>query len=137
MTEIIKTDSRYLHGEDLFVNGEPVRVTMTVKDVGDKNTAKSEDGRVIEGWPVTFEERPKVLVLNETNRKLATAAMGTNVRSEWKGKPLTFWPYVGNWLGQKNVLAVRIVLKPKTRHAFIKPQDWGNPVPGKGAPTHD
>lgn len=125
MTEIIKTDSRYLHGEDLQRDGVWLEFTLTIKAVDDKDSAKSEEGTSIEGWPVTFEESPKILVLNVTNTRLAIAAMGTNERAKWPGKPLTVYPAMGSWFGQRDVYAVRVRVPEGVPRPFIQPKIMG------------
>ncbi len=125
MSELIKTDSRYLHGEDLQRDGVWLDFTLTVKAVADKDSAVAEDGNVIKGWPVTFEESPKILVLNKTNTQLAIAAVGTNVRETWAGKSLTVYPVIGSWFGQRDVVAVRVRVPDGTPRPFIQPSSLG------------
>jgi hypothetical protein len=125
MTNIIKTDSRYLHGEDLQRDGSWQEFKLTVKSIGDQDSEKSEEGVTIKGWPVTFEETPKILVLNVTNTRLAIASMGTNERAKWPGKTLTVYPAIGNWFGQKDVYAVRVRVPNGLPRPFIQPKIFG------------
>ena len=126
MTELIKTDSRYLHGEDLRRGGEPCEVTLTVKEVGDRDSAKTETKQIIKGWPVHFEGTDKILVLNGTNTKLAVAAMDSNERADWIGKKLTVYPAVlDECFGQKNVICVRVRVPKGIAKPFIMPKHLG------------
>ena len=123
--QIIKTDSRFLHGEDLQKDGKWQEFTLTIKEVKPKDSMKAKDGTIVPGWPVIFEESPKILVLNKVNTRLAISAVETNVASEWAGKKLTIYPVIGSWFGQSDVYAVRIrVAKGKPR-PFIQPKIMG------------
>lgn len=126
MSDLIKTDSRYLHGEDLRRGDKPCDFSLTIKVVGEKDSAKSEQGKEIKGWPVTFVETEKVLVLNGTNTKLAVAALQTNSRDDWIGKKLTLFPSVlAECFGQKNVLCVRVRVPDGHPKPFIMPKHLG------------
>jgi len=125
MTDIIKTDSRFLHGEDLRRDGKFCEFTLTIKQVDDENSAIAADKQVIEGWPVHFEETPKIAVLKKTNLKLAIAALETNARSKWVGRKLTVYPVKGNWFKQTDVLAVRVRVPKGIPKPFIRPVDLG------------
>jgi hypothetical protein len=132
MTDIIKTDSRFLHGEDLQREGKWQEFTLTIKDVQEKDSMKSEEGQKIDGWPISFEETPKILVLNTTNTRLAICAIGTNLRSEWPGKKLTVYPVIGSWFGQRDVYALRVRVPAGTPRPFIQPSVLGRDLTKKG-----
>ena len=126
MTDLIKTDSRYLHGEDLRRGDSPCDVTLTIKSVGEKDSAKSQAGQVINGYPVEFEESSKVLVLNGTNTKLSIAALGSNSRADWIGKKLTLFPAaLDECFGQRNVMCVRVRVPDGKPRPFIMPRHLG------------
>ena len=136
MTDLIKTDSRYLHGEDLRRGGTPCDVTMVVKEVADKDSAKTETKQVIKGWPVHFEKTDKILVLNGTNTKLAIAAMGSNDRGDWIGKKLTVYPAVlDECFGQQNVICVRVRVPDGMPKPFIMPRHLGKDMTSHGSNT--
>lgn len=124
-TEIIKTDSRYLHGEDLRRDGVWMEFQLTIKAVDDEDSAMTKDEQVIPGWPLHFSETPKILVIKKTNVRLAIAALETNARSKWVGKKLTVYPVKGNWFGQTDVVAVRIRVPKGIPKPFIKPSNLG------------
>lgn len=126
MSDIIKTDSRYLHGEDLRKGDQPCEFALTIKSVEEKDSATSETKQVLEGYPVSFEETEKILVLNATNTKLAIAALGTNSRAAWLGRKLTLFPSVlAECFGQKNVLCVRVRVPDGQPKPFIMPKHMG------------
>lgn len=125
MSEIIKTDSRFLHGEDLQKDGKWQDFTLTIKSVGELDSVRAEDKTIVPGWPLTFEETPKILVLNKTNTKLAIAAVGTNVSAEWPGKKLTVYTVKGSWLGQSDVYALRVRVPKGKPRPFIQPRLLG------------
>ncbi len=125
-TDIIKTDSRYLHGEDLRKGDAPCEFSLTIKDVGEKDSAKSQTKQTIKGYPVTFEQTEKILVLNGTNTKLAVAALGTNSRAAWVGKKLILFPCVlEECFGQSNVICVRVRVPAGKPKPFILPRHMG------------
>lgn len=124
--DIIKTDGRYLHGEDLRKGDKPCEVTLTIKAVGEKDSAKSRQGQVAPGWPITFAETDRILVLNGTNTKLAIAAMQTNSRKQWVGKKLTLFPAVlAECFGQRDVICVRVRVPKGVPKPFIMPKHMG------------
>ncbi len=142
MTEIIKTDSRYLHGEDLQRDGVWREFTLTIKDVGEEHSATTKDDgktkpRIIPGYPVYFEETPKVLVLKSgkgvrsINLSFAIAALGTNRRQDWIGQKLTVYPAMGNWFGQTDVVAVRIRVPEGQGRPFVSPAALGVDLTGR------
>jgi len=122
----IKDDSKYLHGVDLRRGNKPCEFSLTIKSVDEKDSAISETKQVIKGYPVAFEETEKIVVLNGTNVKLAVAALGTNSRSEWIGRKLTFYPSVlTECFGQKNVLCLRVRVPDDQPRPFIMPKHLG------------
>ena len=122
----ITADGRFLHGEDLRDASGWREVTLTVKAVGDKGSEQSADRRAIEGYPVYFEEREKVLVLNRTNTKLGIAAMGTKERDQWKGQKLTLYPaMLDECFGQQDVVCVRVRVPDGVPKPFILPRHLG------------
>lgn len=123
--DIIKTDSRFLHGEDLKRDGKWCEFALTIKAVGDENSMKTEQGQVIPGWPVTFNETEKTAVLKGSNLRLAIAALKTNARSKWIGRRLTVYPVVGDWFGQRDVCAVRVRVPEGIPRPYIKPHILG------------
>ena len=128
----ITADGRFLHGEDLRDASGWREVTLTVKAVGDKGSEKSADKRAIEGYPVYFEERDKVLVLNRTNTKLGIAAMRTKERDKWVGQKLTLYPAMlaskkddKPVFGQRNIVCVRVRVPEGVPRPYVMPQHLG------------
>ena len=123
----ITADGRFLHGEDLRnKDGWFVEVTLTVKCVGDRDSEKDESKRAIPGWPVYFEERDKILILNRTNTKLGIAAMGTKQREEWAGRKLTLYAAtLKKCFGQTNVVCIRVRVPAGRPKPFIMPEHLG------------
>ena len=126
MSDEIRTDSRYLHGDDLRRDGNWADIKLIVESVGERDSAKDSQGKIIPGWPVTFEKTDKVLVMNQTNTKLAVAAIGTNKRSEWVGMPLTVYPAIlDNCFGQTDVICLRIRVPDGVPKSFVSPKHMG------------
>lgn len=123
--QIIKDDSRFIHGEDLQRGGKWFEITLTIKSVGDKDSMKSQDGKVIPGFPVHFTETEKIAVLKGSNVRLLKAALKTADRSEMAGKKLTLYPVKGNWFGQTDVAAVRVRVPAGVAKPFIQKQHLG------------
>jgi len=123
--QIIKDDSRFIHGEDLQRGGKWSDITLTIKSVGDENSMKSKQGQVIEGYPVHFVETTKVAVLRKSNVRLLKAALKTNDREKMVGQKLTLYPVKGDWLGQKDVIAVRVRVPEGNAKPLIQKQHLG------------
>lgn len=131
MTDLIKDDSRYLHGEDLQKGGRWCEFTLTIKSVGEKDSATAQDGTKIEGYPITFLETEKILVIKKTNVKLAKAALGSSSRKGWVGMSITLHPVKGDWFQQHNVLAVRVRVPEGRPRPFIRKKDYGIDITGE------
>ena len=125
MSDIIKDDSRFIHGEDLCRDGKWSDVTLTIKQVGEKDSMKSMSGQVIAGFPFSFEGTEKLAVFKGGNVRLLKAALGTSDRSQMIGKKLTLYPTIGDWFGQKGVLAVRVRVPEGVAKPFIPIKDLG------------
>lgn len=124
-SQIIKTDSRFLHGEDLRRDGKWCEFSLTVKSVGEKDSIKSEDKSTVEGYPFTFEETDKIAVLKGSNIRLAQAALETSDRTQMTGKKLIVYPVMGNWFGQRDVIALRVRVPQGMPRPFIQPKNLG------------
>lgn len=123
--QIVKDDSRFIHGEDLQRGGKWSDVTLTIKSVGDKDSMKAEDKSTIEGYPLSFVETEKMAVMRGCNVRLMKAALQTNDRSQMIGKKITLYPTKGNWFGQTNVIAVRVRVPDGVAKPFIPIQHLG------------
>lgn len=123
--QIIKDDSRFIHGEDLQRGGKWSDITLTIKSVGDKDTMKAKDGKVIPGFPVFFQETDKIAVLKGSNIRLLKSALQTADRLQMAGKKLTLYPAKGTWFGQSDVVAVRVRVPEGVARPFIQKQHLG------------
>lgn len=123
--QIIKDDSRFIHGEDLQRNGKWADITLTIESVGEQDSMKAKDGKVIPGYPVFFKETKKIAVLKGSNVRLLKAALGTSNRAEMAGQKLTLYPVKGDWFGQTNVAAVRVRVPEGNAKPFIQRQHLG------------
>lgn len=124
-SQIIKDDSRFIHGEDLQVNGRWSDITLTIKSVGEKDSMLSKEERAIPGFPVYFAETPKIAVLKGVNLRLLKAALSTADRRQMAGKKLTLYPVKGNWFGQRDVVAVRVRVPAGVAKPFIQAKSLG------------
>lgn len=123
--QIIKDDSRFIHGEDLQRNGKWSDVTLTIKSVGDKDSMKAKSGQTIEGHPFHFVETEKVAVFKGCNIRLVKAVLGIQNREQMPGKKITLYPVKGNWFGQEGVCAVRVRVPDGQPRPFITKKDLG------------
>ena len=124
MSKIDKSDRRWLHGEDLQIGGRWSEFALTIKAVGARDSAKTIDGQVIGGIPVSFAETDKQLILNATNERLCVCQFGLD-HSKWVGQKLRLYPVMGTWFGQPDVLAVRVRVPPGKPRPFIQPKSLG------------
>lgn len=136
---IIKDDSRFIHGEDLRRNGKWCDITLTIKSVGEKDSMKALDGKTIEGYPFSFVETEKMVVLKGGNIRMAKADLGTNDREQMAGKRLTLYPARGDWFGQKNVCAVRVRFHDGEGKAkpFLSKKDVGFDLTKENQPSSE
>ncbi len=131
---IIKTDSRFIHGEELQKLGKYVEIPLVVKSVAAKDTAKTlprikgkpDTAIAIKGYPVAFEKTDRILVLNVTNTKLARAAFETNDTAQWLGRNMVLYArMLEDVLGQPNIICVRIRVPAGLPVPFIHPRHMG------------
>jgi len=125
MSDIIKDDTRFIHGEDLQKNGKWCDVTLTIKEVGEADSMRSKGGQTIAGYPFKFVETNKMAVFKGNNLRLLRAALMTKNRSEMVGKRLTLYPAIGDWFRQSGVVAVRIRVPEGRGKPFIPIQNLG------------
>ncbi|MEM0925976.1 MAG: hypothetical protein AAGJ83_08060 [Planctomycetota bacterium] len=126
----VTKDEALLKGEDLLIEGEYRRFTLTIGTAAlvDHET---EDGKQ-RGLMLHFTKAKKPLFcpIDKLNHRLLKAELGTNVPEEIQGKQITVIPVSGNWFGQSNVLAVRILVTGDKPKPMVSKRSFGWPVEG-------
>ena len=122
----------YLAGEMfLDASGNPMTVKLTVKNVEMRKISNGRGGD--EDKPVvSFDERPKLLVLNKSNAR-AIAAMYGGETNDWKGKKIALTAEHGAWFGNKGVRVVVLDHLPANGNGKKKPVAKTQPPPPETA----
>ena len=97
-------DRRFVSSLDLIGKGD---VTVKIDRVEKHDKIKYQNGQTAKN-PILlyFTHTPKPLVLNVTNIKTLTIALGTSNCKEWKGRKVKVFAEKGNYFG-KDQYAVR------------------------------
>lgn len=114
----MKKDETLIRGEDLMSGGEYKSFALEIA------TASVEDrenqGGVKTGLMIYFKKAKKPLFcpIDQLNYRMIRAELGTILPSEIIGKTLTLIPVKGDWFGEYNTLAIRVLVtgdKPRPR----------------------
>lgn len=96
-------DYRYLSAEELQKD-----VVLTIKEIKrDEEMFNQADQSMVKKPVVYFKETTKGVVLNPTNAKGISKALGTAYQEDWVGKKVKLYPAMVRAFGE-NVLAIRI-----------------------------
>jgi hypothetical protein len=111
-------DESLIKGEDLLVNGEYKAFTLQIASV-EWADRKNESGTK-HGLLIHFEKakKPFFAPVDQLNFRMIRAELGTVEPTEMTGKKLTLIPVKGNWFGESNTLALRVLVtgdKPRPR----------------------
>jgi len=106
----MKGDSRFLASEDFIGLGD---VKVIISGVYENTDEKMQDGKLKSFHSIGFNDKPKRMVLNATNRKTLAAAFGSDTR-KWIGKEVHIFVKDGvrNPAGGETVCGLRIKAKP-------------------------
>ena len=129
-----KTDAGplYLKAEDMLRDGEWQEYTLTISEVIPANTVRSADNTLIEHPIICFKGAEKRFICGKTNRRLVVFACGSAKEEQWVGHKISLRACKGNWFGEKNVAALRVVppqgdgARPK-----IAKKDYGTSLTGQ------
>lgn len=97
-------ESKFLKKEDVGDPGDAAIVTFVA--IGQKNVAK-EDEEAEMKWCAKFREFQKPMVLNGTNLKLASMAIGSPNTEDWIGKTIELYHDPSITFGDKLVGGLR------------------------------
>jgi len=123
-------DPTLIKGEDLLIKGSYRQLTMTIAKASIQKR-KNESGEK-EGLLIYFEKaiKPLFCPMDQLNYRMLKAELGTTDPEAMVGKKLTIIPVKGDWFGEPNTLAVRVLVtgdKPKPR---VGKKAFGEPVTG-------
>lgn len=125
-------DPALLKGENLMRNGVYDKFELKIK-AAETVTRQTESGEAKTGLLIHFEKAslPLFAPKDQLNWRLIRAELGTTEPAELAGQSLTMIPVVGNWFGERNVLALRVLVtgdKPKPK---VGKKAFGESVVGK------
>jgi hypothetical protein len=114
----MKKDETLIKGEDFLVDGvyKPFTLTIEKAEWGDReNEGGKKHGLIIH---FAKAKKPFFAPLDQLNFRMIKAELGTIEPAELVGKKLTLIPVKGNWFGESNTLAIRVMVtgdKPRPR----------------------
>ena len=114
----MRKDETLIKGEDLLIDGAYKSFTLEIASV-DWADRENEGGKK-HGLLIHFAKAKKPLFapVDQLNFRMIRAELGTAEPSEMIGKKLTLIPVKGDWFGEKNTLAIRVLVtgdKPRPR----------------------
>jgi hypothetical protein len=111
-------DNRFLDYLDFIRDGKWVKFTVTVAGVFTRNHFQNEkDKKPIDKASLQFKEtKGKVLLMNDTNSKLAMLVLGDCHASKVNGKRLTLHAVSGKW--SKGNYGVRVLFPEWKQHGI-------------------
>jgi hypothetical protein len=106
----MKVASKFLASEDFMGLGE---VEVTISGIFENDNEVMQDGKKKDFFSIGFNDKPKRMVLNATNRKTLAAAFGADTRN-WVGKKVHVYVKDGvrNPAGGETVCGLRLKARP-------------------------
>jgi len=106
----MKQSSKFLASEDFIGLGE---IELTITGIYENQDEVMQDGKKKSFYSIGFNDKPKRMVLNATNRKVLAAAFGADT-TNWTGKKVTLFVKDGirNPVGGETVCGLRLKAKP-------------------------
>ena len=106
----MKQASTFLASEDFIGLGD---VPVTISGVFEHHGETMQDGKKKDFFSIGFNDKPKRMVLNATNRKTLAAAFGADT-AKWVGKKVAVYVQSGvrNPAGGETVCGLRLRAKP-------------------------
>lgn len=106
----MKTASKFLASEDFIGLGE---IEVTISGVFEHADEVMQDGKKKSFYSIGFNDKPKRMVLNATNRKTLAACFGADT-TKWIGKKVSLYVQDGvrNPAGGATVCGLRLKAKP-------------------------
>jgi hypothetical protein len=106
----MKSSSKFLASEDFIGLGE---VELTITGIYEHADEVMQDGKKKSFFSIGFNDKPKRMVLNATNRKTLAACFGADTKN-WIGKKVNLFVKDGirNPAGGDTVCGLRLKAKP-------------------------
>ncbi len=109
-------DPTLIKGEDLLVKGEYKAFTLEIEKC--EWADRENEGGTKHGLLIHFvkAKKPFFTPIDHLNYRMIRVELGTVEPADLIGKKLTLIPVKGNWFGERNTLALRVVVtgdKPK------------------------
>jgi hypothetical protein len=106
----MKQASKFLASEDFIGLGE---VELTITGIYEHADEVMQDGKKKSFFSIGFNDKPKRMVLNATNRKTLAACFGADTKN-WIGKKVNLFVKDGirNPAGGETVCGLRLKAKP-------------------------
>tara|TARA_R110000803_G_scaffold75124_5_gene139435 strand:- start:7052 stop:7522 length:471 start_codon:yes stop_codon:yes gene_type:complete len=120
----------WLKASHLMRDRTYTKFTLTIKEVDPPDHGRRYDNKKpIEGYILRFTKTDKEFVIKEgsTNHKLIKAQLGNG---NWVGQNITFFPVVGDWFDETNLLAIRIFVDKENPRPKIAAKDMGRSIIG-------
>ena len=111
-------DPTLIKGEDFLVNGVYTKFELTIESA--EIAERENEGGKKRGLLIHFKKakKPFFAPYDQLNYRMIRAELGTIEPEELAGKKLTLIPVKGDWFGESNTLAIRVLVtgdKPKPR----------------------
>lgn len=111
-------DPTLLKGEDFLIDGEYKSFTLEIENV--ETVSRQNESDTKQGLLIHFKGAKKPLFTPEDqmNYRMIRTEAGTVEPEKLVGKTLKLIPVKGNWFGEKNTLAIRVLVtgdKPKPK----------------------
>lgn len=111
-------DETLIKGEDFLVNGEYKAFTLKIQSAAWAD--RENEGGVKHGLLIYFAKakKPFFAPVDQLNYRMIRAELGSCEPADLAGKSLTLIPVKGNWFGEANTLAIRVLVtgdKPRPR----------------------
>lgn len=123
-------DPHLLKGEDFLVDGKYLSFTLEISKA-EHVTRKNSEGE-LSGTLLWFVGAKKPLFCpdEKINQRLLKSECGTIDPEQLVGCKVTMIPVKGNWFGETNTLAIRILVTGDKPRPSIKAKVFGKPVTG-------
>jgi hypothetical protein len=119
----MKQASKFLASEDFIGLGE---VELTITGIYEHADEVMQDGKKKSFYSIGFNDKPKRMVLNATNRKTLAACFGADTKN-WIGKKVNLFVKDGirNPAGGETVCGLRLKAKPDPELLKAKRAEMG------------
>ena len=122
----MKQDNKFLASEDFIGLGD---IDLTISGIYTHENEVMQDGKKKSFFSVGFNDKPKRMILNATNRKVLAMNFGADTKN-WIGKAVTMFVKDGirNPAGGDTVCGLRLKVK-RAASAAVTPFQAGGEAP--------